>query len=68
MNETNEPIVMRPASISCAPTHMMATPTTPSRRVEKPATAEKPVMVFATLRKRAWTPREKMSASRRSAR
>ena len=68
VNDTNEPIVMRPASISCAPTHMMATPTTPSRKVEKAATAEKPVMVLATLRKRACTPREKMSASRRSAR
>ena len=36
--------------------------------VENAVTAEKPVIVFATLRKRRWTPLEKTSASRRSAR
>ena len=68
MNDTNEPIVMRCASISCAPTHMIATPTTPRSRVENADTAEKPVIVFATLRKRRWAPCVKTSASRRSAR
>ena len=68
MNETNEPTVMRPASISWAPTHMIETPTTPSSSVEKAATAEKPVIVFATLLKSRWTPLVKTRASRRSAR
>ena len=53
VNETNEPTVIRPASISWAPTHMIDTPTTPSSSVENAETAEKPVIVFATLRKSA---------------
>ena len=51
VNDTNEPIVIRWASISCAPTHMIATPTMPSSSVENAETAEKPVIVRATLRK-----------------
>ena len=59
---------MRPARMSFAPIHMIATPTIPRSSVEKAATAEKPVIVFATLRKSRWTPFENTSASRRSAR
>ena len=47
---------------------MIATPTTPSSSVEKAVTAEKPVIVLATLRKSRWAPFENTSASRRSAR
>ncbi len=68
VNETNDPTVILPASISWAPTHMMETPTTPRRSVESAETAEKPVIVWATLRKRRCAPRVKTKASRRSAR
>lgn len=46
---------------------MIETPTAPRSSVEKAVTAAKPVIVFATLRKRRCTPFEKMIASRRSA-
>ena len=68
VKEKNEPSVIRCAMTSCEPTHMIATPTAPRRSVENAETAAKPVIVFATLRKRRWTPCEKTSASRRSAR
>ena len=68
VNWKRAPIVIRPARTSLDPTQRIETEIAPKRIVEKAVTAEKPVIVFATLRKRRWTPLEKTSASRRSAR
>ena len=52
VNWKSAPMVIFPASTSFEPTQRIETEIAPKRIVEKAVTAEKPVIVFATFRKR----------------
>ncbi len=64
---TKSPSVISPARIDCPPTTIITTPITPTITVEKAETADTPVSVATTLRRRRCAPRAKTRVSRRSA-
>ena len=67
MKAKKSPTVICLARTSCAPIAMIATLITPRSSVEVAPIAEKPVMVWATLRKRRCAPLVNTRASRCSA-
>ena len=63
----NSPIVISPDRMARPPTMIIIMPMTPTTTVEKAVRADTPVIDFATLRNRRWTPLVNTSSSRFSA-
>ena len=66
-NMKMSPTVIRPASTSRAPATLIAMPTSPKSRLEKPVIIDTPFIDLTTLRSTLWAPCAKIRSSRFSA-